>query len=301
MVNNIKKKIRIDYYRVTSTSVEEKDLSNATWCGFDLAQWFALFDSEYKNLEQRIKPYNGENMRLEYISYNENTNLWELSFVRLRSNNLPKMAYDNKVSENIYLSEDEYIGEDVCMLYDPKRSVVILQRNRNSLSVNGIIRYINQTWNHRKNQVVDLEPIAMPGDWSKKRNGVTRKLHVRYSLPQTEVSSSNDQSMGSLIKNCQEYGATVVDVIVSVGRSKRRRLRNDRVFDTVDDFINDPNCQSMDIVYKEDESSPVEIIDLLSNVIYDQILIDVIPKQSISYTDIIDAMTQKYFEQNHIF
>ncbi len=41
------------------------------------------------------------------------------------------------------LDEDEYIGEEVSALYDQEYSIIMLQRNRNSLSPSGIEKYFS--------------------------------------------------------------------------------------------------------------------------------------------------------------
>ena len=45
--------------------------------------------------------------------------LWKLWFLKLRDTNIPFKVKSNDVAEPISLDDDEYIGEDLLMIYDP--------------------------------------------------------------------------------------------------------------------------------------------------------------------------------------
>lgn len=286
------KKIRIDYYRIVFRPIQEKDLHSTPLDGFDFHKWLRLFDDEYKSLDTRIKPYVGDNIRLDYINYNEFNKLWELSFIRLRSNNLPRWAYNNQESKDIELNDDEYIGEDVCMLYDSENSVICLQRNRNSVSKNGIVAYINQIWDHRDGYVIDFVPIIKAFDITKGRKGISRKLHIKCSVAKEDLSSC--RSLQQMIDTCNDIGGQTIDITISAGRSPKNRLNNSVVFDTIMALTGNSNCKSLQLSYKKDEESPVEYVDLLNCSVVDQIDVEIIPKKTISYHMILKRMEEQY-------
>lgn len=295
MALQTKKRIRIDYCRVLSKPLNEKDIQKTSLEAFDLQDWFALFKNEYADLRKRIIPHLGDNIRLEHLMYNKFYKLWELSFIRLRSNNLPKWAYSNKESEDMTLPDDEYIGEDVCVIYDPENSIVCIQRNHNSISLNGISVYINKTWNYRDGNVIELDPIVNHIDITKKRTLQTRKLHVRFSTAQQSLDSCG--SLQQTLETCKNMGGNTVDITISVGRSKNDKLDKDAVLNVVQTMKTNPGCESLTLSYKENEESPVEYIDLLNCTVYDYITVDIIPKKTIPYSAIIHEMIEKYINK----
>lgn len=298
MSSMIIKKIRVDYYRINAIPIEKKDLQNVTSKPFDLQKWLVLFSNEYMDLDKRIIPYMGENIRLEHISYNDTNMLWELTFVRLRSNNLPRWAYTNKESVDISLTDDEYIGEDVCMIYDPGKSIVCLQRNQNSISKNGIVVYMNQIWNHRDGHIIQLDPIINNINIENIRKWIPRKLRIKCAVSQYPLDDYG--MLNHMFDVCKNIGGSAIDVSMSVGRVKHGQLNIDDVMNIIDLMQNDGNCEALALTYKETEDAKTAVLDILKCVVSDYIEVHVIPKRTIPHSVVLHEMAKQYNERRSL-
>lgn len=171
------KRVKIEYYKVYCS--EDKGEGFQKDKAFDLLLWI----NKVKDLElnQRAREYYGEKARLDSVKYDEDNDVWILSFSRLRETNIPNIAKDDRESEPIELEDDEYIGETAYAIYDDKNKVLVLQRNMHSLGPTGIEQYINLLWNN-SSQMILLRPISVT-DTEKivKDAAEIRKLHIKFA------------------------------------------------------------------------------------------------------------------------
>ncbi|WP_049775606.1 DUF6731 family protein [Caldicellulosiruptor kronotskyensis] len=138
----MERKVKFEYFEVVS---RKKNQSPETPDEpFDLTRWINIADGY--SLEARTFDYSDERVRLERMKYFDDTNLWLLNFLRLRETDIPLRGKIDQEAEPIELDDDEFIGEDVSMLYDPELNVVMLQRNIRSLGATGIEKYLNLLW-----------------------------------------------------------------------------------------------------------------------------------------------------------
>ncbi|GIO26375.1 hypothetical protein J43TS3_09860 [Ornithinibacillus bavariensis] len=88
-------------------------------------------------------------------------------------------------SEALDLQDDEYIGIDVNVLYDPHHHIFMIQRNRSSLGPSGIesfLRTIISDYHHDFNDEFNLAIVS--DELAKKRTfnqSAYRKLHVKVA------------------------------------------------------------------------------------------------------------------------
>nr|WP_041710916.1 DUF6731 family protein [Clostridium pasteurianum] len=121
-------KIRVNYYYPMSKSQENKiyDLST-TLKG--LSEMVA---------EERILLDGEGNIQLKKINYDEDNKRWKLCFLRNRIDAPFKTRLNDNIDTAEALDDDEFVGQECCMIYDEESYIVALQNNRNSISFGGV-------------------------------------------------------------------------------------------------------------------------------------------------------------------
>ena len=301
MAEKTKKNIKLEYFRVTYTSLEDMDLSSTPDKLFDLYRWIDIFDAELKEIEDRTFMYAGERARLD--DFYKTDDYWILDFLRLRDSNLPKRAYENKQTEDIQLDDDEYMGEEAIAIYDSETNVLALQRNRNSLSVTGIEKYLNDTWQHRDGNVIHLRPILSDvniADIQKKNDKHYRKIRFKIAdIDSSEDGEFDNNALGQILRATRKYQGAFVDVTISMGHFKNKDLDDAAVNSTLDELVSTPNISKAEIAVKEDDDAPVEVIDLLSNKLCDYVQIEYELKKSIPSNVLVWQLLNRYKQSKH--
>lgn len=122
------------------------------------------------------------------------------------------------------LDEDEYIGEEVSALYDQEYSIIMLQRNRNSLSPSGIEKYFSGVLGN--GDLIELTPIPVPDELRiVKQNQIFRKLSIGFSPTNIddEILNNTNKSILQIIRGSRDLGALRVSVTLSLGNSKKEK------------------------------------------------------------------------------
>lgn len=297
----VEKKVKLEYFRVVCTSIDDIHKSGVKDVLFDLNKWISIFDGMLSNISNRVKKYNGENVRLdEFLAYGKD--MWILRFIRMRDSNLPKKAYRNKNTEDMELETDEYIGEEVIAIYDDSINVLALQRNRNSLSVTGIEKYMNEVWMHNDGNIIHLRPILSNvnfNDFISNPNAQYKK--IVFKIADTEDISENtynNSSIGNILNIARNHKGNCVEVTISNGRSRNKRLSNTVVTSTLAELSENKDILKKAEVYcaKDENEDSFEFVDLLSDKLYDYVLIQYEPKKSVSS----DYLSKKLIEQYNL-
>ncbi|MCI8520597.1 MAG: hypothetical protein HFE51_10500 [Clostridia bacterium] len=301
MAQKTKKNIKLEYFRVTCRELQDMDTSSVPDSMFDLYRWIDVFDTDFSGIEDKTFMYAGERARLDDIYKTEN--YWVLDFLRLRDSNLPKRAYENKQTEDMQLDDDEYMGEEAIAIYDPETNVLALQRNRNSLSVTGIEKYLNDVWQHRDNNVIYLRPILSEIDLDailKKTDKDYRKIRFKIADTDNLQEADYDNSpLGQILKGVGKYQGAFVDVTISMGHFRDKSLNDVAVNNTLNELVNNASTKKAEISIKEDADAPVEIIDLLSDKLSDYVQIEYELKKSIPSNILVVNLLKQYKQSKH--
>ena len=83
---------------------------------FNMVDWITAIDDN-KLLKKTIK-IGPIKARIDFISYDKESDLWGIRFMRLSDTDIPTKVKENQEAEAIELDDDEYIGLDVNMLYE---------------------------------------------------------------------------------------------------------------------------------------------------------------------------------------
>ncbi|WP_269318482.1 DUF6731 family protein [Exiguobacterium sp. KJ 601] len=256
-----KKYVRYEYYRVVYTDIDKTDHKRGL---FKLDKLI----SKVKELPlgERAKKVRLESSRLD--EHDEANNYHLLLFSRLKKSHFTKKGKLDSPLEDFDLEDDDYIGEEVCALYDPDMHVLMLQRNRDSLSPTGIQEYLNimyQEVTGKTNYEIFLEPICTDDAKSRvKKSGIIKKIHVRIADKDIKKIVEKDKGLKGLVSGWSVYEAPYVDIILVNGRFKNQKIKREPVQELMDEILENPELIQKARLTIGDTSKP-EVIDLLTD------------------------------------
>jgi|GEM_PF-2076077 len=255
------KYIKYEYFRVTFTHVEKNNQKRGL---FKLEKLIDIIKE--KPLGERAEKIGTEGSRLD--EYLKQEDYIFLMFSRLKKSYFTKKGKIDAPLKNLDMEDDDYIGEEVCALYDPKLHVLMLQRNRDSLSPGGIEQYLNlmlsKVTEDNQNQIF-LEPICTDdANYRAKKGNVIRKLQVRVADKDIDKINKKDLGLKNLVNAWSQYEAPYVDIVLLNGRFKDQKINKEPVHDLIDEISKNPELINKARLTIGDSGQP-EIIDLLTD------------------------------------
>ena len=196
------------------------------------------------------------------------------------------------------LDEDEYVGEEVSALYDQSFNVIMLQRNRNSLSPSGIEKYFSFLLGN--GDQIELKPIPVPDELKTvKPQQIFRKLSVGFSPTNIDDEILNNTNNGiiKIIRGAKEMGALRATVILSLGNSSKEKTLSQKEIVELGSLDNPIGFNRIQVNRRENEDTEIEMVDLISSKLNDVITMTVSKKDPIKYERLILEMQELYNEK----
>jgi len=261
---------------------------------FDLRRWLEKVGN--MSLEARTYDYYQEQARLDRLYYRDDLKYWFLHFTRLRDINLPSRATTETEAEPMILEDDEYIGEDVSALYDDNLYVLMLQRNRHSLSPTGIETYLNLLWEKENKETIYLRPITLKDSIERaKKANYYRKMTVRFADLRNKVFREGKSPIRALINCFGKYNPINAEITINLGYVKGETLHRQTVHDTIDDILDNKDIVTKAELGKKDtDDTKVEVIDLFEDKMHDFTYIPLEKKRSLTHEDVAFRMYEIY-------
>lgn len=247
--------VKYNFFRPTIKTNENEVL-------IDLSGVFERIRRQYQagvGTYKIIYEYNGEPARLADIKFEVETGFYHLIFERLNYQ-IPSRTTLHGESQIIELEDDEYIGIDVNLLYDPRDHVLMIQRNRDSLSTTGIESFINTILNRDIENLEGSFCLAIVSDENIKtkalRQSVYRKLHFKVT------GTKADDIISRLTRNQGDLGIETVEVILSSKPTRNAEIDETFSKQLLEEYSEDPEVQKLRIRARSSEDSSIEAIDL---------------------------------------
>lgn len=199
------------------------------------------------------------------------------------------------------LDEDEYIGEEVSALYDQEYSIIMLQRNRNSLSPSGIEKYFSGVLGN--GDLIELAPIPVPDELrTVKQDQIFRKLSIGFSPTNIddEILNNTNKSIIQIIRGSRDLGALRVLVTLSLGNSKKEKTLKQEEIIELGNLENYNGFNKIQVNRREDEDTEIETVDLISGKLNDVITMEVSRINPIKYERLIIEMQNLYNAKNKL-
>jgi len=278
--------IKYQYYRVcTIRGNDTMDLP------FDLRPWIAMLNDI--GLEDRIKEINEIRGRLEEIVLVQNE-FYALNFMRMDViSNTYVLAPDTR-ARHVDLHENEYIGKNTVVLYDPRYHVVMVQCNRGSYGIYALQNYINSFI--EEGDICYFRPIEFDYDRVSLDDKRILKLDVRFANTRGLVSRDS-RAFEQIINACNQTECRTAHLELGLGRSYVRtdELEAETVQGIIREIRSENNrgvVSSAFVTLGDDQTS--EVFNLLQNILSDKINYVVPPRGELSFDSLSSRMADKY-------
>ena len=215
-----KRTIKFSYYTVCS--VNEKEGTDPK--RFDFEAW--IEKAEKLNVEQKEIEFDGTIARLECLEGDSANHIWKIRFLKLRDTNIPSIVKKEEEAKPLELEDDEYIGEDLVMIYDPKNQVAMIQSNRFAFSKGKLEKYLNKIWGVDEQKIVLLH-ISKKIDVAKIKGKQSRSLILR--LANVHPIEETDRPLSKIINAYATMGGKAGNVAFTLGRGSGKKAGLDGV------------------------------------------------------------------------
>lgn len=289
MENTYRRLIRFHYYRVCL----ERKQNNGEWKiiqPYNIADWLGGLYKQgliQYNVELSDCTANIQEIKLDDDKY------YTIRFYKLRETNIPSKIKEGHDAKPIDLEEDEYIGEDMNMLYDRSLGICMVQSNRMSLSVSRIAEWM--TKDCEKGYRVCFLPIYDVKKLDAFLNKKIRTIDVTFGNINEDVVNS---SLGEIINGVRKFHGLTGRITISVGRKKSRELDKTSTLDLIEELQNNRDgITSAKVKMKDDDKSRTEIVDLFDDALHDYIPFDIEVKKNLDFDAERIAMLNTYKER----
>lgn len=289
----MRKTVKLEYYRSNVINNGVMEVINLNSMFEDL--YFRIQGGEVIRYE-----FNNEIAKVAMLDYHEDIQCYHMSFERLRDFNLPVKSSFERESEIIDLEEDEFIGEEVSLLYDTTNSIVIIQRNRDSLSPTALemfIRDIHRTFTSA-HSTLELNPLLEENTLDRVlESDQVRRLIVRVEDLGQETEYEDDLS--NITNEVNRYDANSLELILSVGRERDSEMDADRAKGFIRTVMRRRNVSKAQAYVRLDEDSNVEKYDLIEHKIHSLVTFDFREDRTIRPDAVFDQMRDVYFGEDN--
>ena len=174
---------------------------------YDLVEWLGRVGG--LSLEEKVHEVSGIEGRLETAIPVFNDKFFALNFMRLDILSNTYILGKDTEARHIDLEENEYIGKNTVMLYDPKYSIAMVQCNRGSYGIYGLQKYIN-SFNSGMN-LCYFRPINNDVTDEYLKSTPALKIDVRFANTR-QFNPGNSRVFNKIIDACNEIECYIWNV-----------------------------------------------------------------------------------------
>lgn len=255
------------------------------------------------DMSDRVYPLDGDDniqlKKIEKIESIDEKNTWKLCFLKNTKDSFFKGKLEDDTESAEELEEDEFIGQECCMMYDNHSNVICLQNNVRSISYSRLASFFNKfiyefdLANPLKLSVITLkeEHCEIIEDGNVEYRSIV--LNFTDVERMKELAERSDKkSVKKLVEISNSLGALQGKVELSVGRNKSHFLTKPSLKDISDFFKK--NKLSSSIKVKVYENDSIRLIDLIDDKLYDEFEIEVTKDDVKTFEKILNPMSEKF-------
>lgn len=225
----------------------------------NLTELFDNIQKRYVNnpLYKEVASYDNDPIRLRSINI-DNFGYYHIVFERLDGSTYYKTTIYGD-TEDLDLDEDEYIGHEVSILYDPNQNVMLIQRNISSLSPTGIERFIRQLYFDYYEEDIYFKLVSAVDD-NATDSALNKEIYRQVAL-KVNKNSTKDLIVG--ITEDDYEGVETVEIIITAKNNNKSQLNTDTTQNILKKWVNDTSVEKLSVRAREGENMPIEDIDLI--------------------------------------
>lgn len=284
----MERNIKYQYFKMdTQTKI------NGVWTDsaeFNFVEWIQYIHDNC--LEKATIELKDTKARIEKIKFFDEQDVWVMRFMKLREENLPYLAKENVDAENIPLQEDEYIGEDMYMLYDINTHIAMIQSNRFSLGLSRLAEFIMKS-QHKTDERVRLFPIKKHVDLTTFGRNEYRTLELGFANIVQELPEKRS-ALKDILQMYNKFSAISGTIKISIGKAKDETLDVIEVDKIIKEIGECESITSAKVKIRDDDSSRIEVVDLLDDCFSDIITYNLEPRQTLEFSTAAGSMIARY-------
>lgn len=281
------------YYLHTVFEVNDKE--GGAPVRFDFEKW--INKAVESDIEKKEIEVDGLIVRLEAIEGERENQVWKLRFIKLRDTNIPSIVKKEEGAKPIELEDDEYIGEDLLMLYDPEIQVAMIQCNRFAMSKGKLEKFLNKIWGDSDYRII-LIHINKSINYAQLKKRNFRRLELR--LANIHAIEDTHRPLSNIINSYNAVGSRAGTVSFSLGKGRQPKegLSPLQIPIMLDDIY-----ENMDIVddailkVRDDDNSNVDIVDLFDNCLHEYIDFKLEKRTTLAFDCATKMMVRRYIER----
>ena len=284
-----RKKIKYEYYGVYFLEYDKSE--NTLVPKKDNLESFFEDISKLKVTERKYK-YKEESVRIQEIK--KEGQYWLMHIVKIRDGYLPGKGNEAGTFDILKLAEDEWLGEGITVLYDSKKGVMMIQRNRNGLNVSGVQEFFNYLLSD-STSILYLRPKYSFGN-ALESNSKCTKIGITVDMSKLNGEPIKEYKwLTSLLTSADTFhGSKVTISITNGGRRKEEYNLNSEEILRLPGLSKIDGVEKLEIGLKQDSDSRVEMLDLLDNKLCDYDTLDYSRNYPINHERIKNSMIAKY-------
>lgn len=262
---------------------------------YDLQKWISKIENDFRNLDKRIQDVKNIKGRIENIDLTEDEQFYILNFMRMEETSNAYLVRESKQAEHIDLEDDEYMGRNTVVLYDPRLSVVMVQKNRGGYGIAAIESYINSF--NDSNDLCYFRPISSEFEYNG-QNGSFLKLDARFANIRN-FKAYQSKAFERVVDACNDLECLTAHLEVGLGYVRGEELNAATIQTAISDIRDPRNRDSINtakVKFSDDQKS--EIFDLFDNMVHDVLSFTVPSRGELKFGDMAERMAKQYGERS---
>ncbi len=286
-----KRVIRFQYYQILCRKFDGKKWGKLKT--FNLVELLQKLEED--GLVRKSIEFNRMLARVECFTYDKASDTWGIRLMKLRDTNIPSKVKEKEEAKVIELEPDEYIGEDVTMLYEKGSSIAMIQSNRFSLNISKIEEFLMYL-NENTNVEIILQPIREEFNDKRFKKSSLKTIDISFAnLGSWGSAECNRQSLATIIDPIKRLGGYVGHVTIGLGHVKEDSLNKVEAYNMISEIrSNKKFIRSAKVKVRDDDDTDVEIVDLFEDIRHEFIQFSLESRKGLEYTVAITAMIYKY-------
>ena len=259
---------------------------------YDLLEWMSRM--EELTYEERVHEVNGIEGRIESMTALHGDMFYALNFMRLDVISNTYILEKDSEARHVDLQDDEYIGKNTVVLYDPKMSIAMVQCNRGSYGVHALESYINSF--NEPDDLCYFRPIDNRLQLEELENMHALKLDIRFANIR-QFRPKRSKFFERVIEAFNQVECYTAHVECGLGYARGKELEKDTIYNIASDLRNEENIgtvSSARLTLSDDQKS--SIYDLFQNIYYDKIDFTVPPRKELTFREMSAKMVEKYYD-----
>lgn len=305
----VRKYIRFNYFSLNLTpvelpeSMEDREINDG-WDMQPLLDYISVRRNPINSVVN-VGQYLAEFER-ETLIYDPANKVYSFQISKLRDTNIPAIKRLGNPKEDLELENDEYIGEFVTIVFDPRYLTTGIQSNIYSLNIPQIEYFLTEMRNNYLQIMGIVDPIPLRVqlspiiDYSRITAVGNADIYRKISISGSSFAADALAQHGTLNEVSELVGRAKglkFDLTISLGHAPREESLDDDIIREILDGFNAIEAESrpkVEITAKEDTEAPIEIVNLLEPRLTNRWGIEVENRTNIGHEAIHNRFVEEY-------